>query len=299
MSASRDLNRRIRAFLHEGPDELPDRSYDAVRSQIERTRQRAVIGPWEDPRMSNIARVAIAAAAVVVIAVVGYNLIPGNRGVGGIGPAPTASPTPVPTPTAAPLPLPTGGALAPGAYDVTDRSYTGVSHFTMTVPAGWSIPSATDMLVIKNEGQAGEVGLTTWVVSHVFADACKWDPNALVNVGTSIDQLVTALAAQKGRQASTPTTLTVGGFPAKHIDLTVSPTLNTHDCTSGNLRYWPGAGPDLGSGMCCNPAGNVDSVYVVDVAGARLVIVARHYPGSSEADQAELQSIVDSIQIVP
>ena len=299
MSASRDPNRLIRAFLHEGPEQLPDRSYDAVRSQIDRTRQRVVIGPWEEPRMSNIARVAIAAAAVVVMAVVGYNLIPGNRGIGGIGPAPTASPTPVPTPTATPVALPTSGALAPGTYSVTDRSLTGVSRVTLSVPAGWSIPTATDMIVIKNEGQPGEVGLTTWVVSHVFADACKWDTNALVNAGTSVDQLVTALAAQKSRQASTPTALTVGGFSAKRIDLTVSPTLSTATCTNGNLRYWPGAGPDLGSGMCCNRAGNTDAIYVVDVNGARLVIVARHYPGSSAADQAELQAIVDSIELTP
>ena len=46
------------------------------------------------------------------------------------------------------------------------------------------------------------------------------------------------------------------------------------------------------------PAGE-DTVYVVDVAGSRLVVVARQYPGSSDENRAELQSIVDSIEIEP
>ena len=50
--------------------------------------------------------------------------------------------------------------------------------------------------------------------------------------------------------------------------------------------------------MTDTPA-NTDEFYVVDVSGKRMVIVARHYPGSSAADVAELQGIVDSIQIQP
>ncbi|MFI5262664.1 MAG: hypothetical protein ACHQZR_08950, partial [Candidatus Limnocylindrales bacterium] len=48
-----------------------------------------------------------------------------------------------------------------------------------------------------------------------------------------------------------------------------------------------------------NPPGNIDDVYVVDIAGRRMVAVARYYPGSSAADKAELQAVVDSIQIEP
>jgi hypothetical protein len=300
MTRSRDPNHLIRAFLDDGPEELPDRSYDAVRSAIDRTRQRAVIGPWKEPRMSNLARIAMLAAAVVVIAVVGYNLIPGNKGVGGIGPVPTATATPVPTPTAPPVPLPTtSGSLAAGTYYVSDRSMVQASRLTLTVPAGWSIPTSTDAFVIKNEGKPGEVLVTTWIVSHIFADACHWSVNSLVNAGTSVDQLVSALVVQKGRKASTPSDVTVAGFSAKRLDLTVSPTLDVATCTNGNLRYWPGAGPDLNSGLCCNPAGNIDAIYVVNIAGNRLVVVARQYPGSTAADKAELQAIVDSIQIQP
>ncbi len=46
--------------------------------------------------MNNALKLAIVAAAVVVIAVVGFNLVPRQGGIGGPGPSPTASPTPTP-----------------------------------------------------------------------------------------------------------------------------------------------------------------------------------------------------------
>ena len=45
MTAQRDPDRLIHAFLMEGQTELADPVYDAVRATIERKRQRAVIGP--------------------------------------------------------------------------------------------------------------------------------------------------------------------------------------------------------------------------------------------------------------
>ncbi len=110
MTTSRDPDRLIRAFLAEGQTDLPDRTYDAVRADIDRTRQRVVIGPWRDRRMNNIARLAIVAAAVVVVAVVGYNLLPGTGGVG--GPSATASPSPTPTPPPTPIASPTEARLS-------------------------------------------------------------------------------------------------------------------------------------------------------------------------------------------
>jgi hypothetical protein len=215
-------------------------------------------------------------------------------------PSPTASPspTPSPSPTAAAVERPLSGALAAGTYYYEDMN---VKRLTFTVPAGWSIPDF-DAVVAKDGGTPTEVSLGAWVVSHIFTDACQWDEASVVDVGMTAAELDSALATQKSRTASAVTDTTVGGFPAKRIELTVSPTLDTATCTRGNLRYWPGAGrpmPDFSGGMCCNPTGNIDAIYAVDVAGKRLVIVARHYPSSTSQNVAELQSIVDSIQIEP
>ena len=185
--------------------------------------------------------------------------------------------------------------MSAGTYYVTNPEDVGVSKVTFTLPEGWT---ATDTAA-KDPGTPGEVMFTMWGVTHTYPDACKWVNADVVSAGTSLDQFMTALAAQKSRTASSVTDTTFDGYPAKQITMTVSPTLDTATCTDGNLRYWPGPGPDFGAGMCCNKAGNIDVVTAVDVSGKRVIVIARHYPGSSEASLAELQSVVDSIQIEP
>ena len=82
MTAPRDPDRLIRAFLDEGRTELPDRAYDAVRAEIDRTRQRVVIGPLERAADAEVATFAIAAAAVLMVGAIGLAII-AERSAGG------------------------------------------------------------------------------------------------------------------------------------------------------------------------------------------------------------------------
>jgi hypothetical protein len=134
MTASRDPDRLIHAFLHEGLDELPDPVYDAVRDRIEQTRQRAFIGPWRTSDVSNLLKIGLAAAAVVVVAVIGFNLLPGSQDPGGVPsatPEPTATPEPSPSPTASTPPL--------------TQSFTSAVHgISVSYPEGWIARAATE-----------------------------------------------------------------------------------------------------------------------------------------------------------
>jgi hypothetical protein len=241
--------------------------------------------------MNTPIKLAIAAAAVVVVAIVGFNLLPGTGNVG--APSPTASPSP--SPTASPVPLPASGSLEPGTYTIDDRRFTQATHFVVTVPAGWT---NDDPFIAKNRRQPGEVGLTTWVVSHVYTDSCQHTTDTLVDVGTSPDKLVDTLLALKSRVVSPPTDATIGGFPAKRLELSVPTDLDVSTCLFGAIKNWP-AGADESGGLCCGGPGFVDVVYVVDINGKALAVVARHMPGSSPQDLAELQAIIDSIKIEP
>ena len=80
--------------------------------------------------MHTAMKVAIASAAVVVVAIAGLTLIPGNGPVGIAAPTPT--PTPAPTPASFDGRAP--GALEPGTYVLE-----AVQPFSITfsVPAGW------------------------------------------------------------------------------------------------------------------------------------------------------------------
>ncbi len=292
MSTDRDVNRIVRSWLEEGVTALPDRVLDTVLDQLPATPQRRA---WMPARrlsdMNAFTKLALAAAAVVALAVAGLYLLPRQ---GGVGTSPTPSPVPSPTPT--PIALPASGPLQPGTYTIDDRKFTQATHFIFTVPAGWT---NTDPFIVKEGGQPGEVGLTTWVVSHVYSDSCQHTTDTLVNVGTSPDKLVSTLVALKNRVVSQPTDVTIGGFPAKRLELSLPAGLDMSTCTFGAIKNWPDTGPDESGGLCCGGPGFVDVVYVININGKPLAVVARHLPGSSPQDLAELQSIVDSIQIDP
>ena len=47
------------------------------------------------------------------------------------------------------------------------------------MPGGWTVAD----FIAKNAGTPSEVMFTTWVVSHVFQDACQWNEAKIVNSG--------------------------------------------------------------------------------------------------------------------
>jgi hypothetical protein len=214
--------------------------------------------------------------------------------------APTPSATL--TPTKSPSLLPATGALDPGTYYRPE----GAARFTFTVPEGWATADRELTYVYRESPQRprdrfagpGQVLLTIWTVSHVYTDACHHEAT-LVGAGTTTDELASLLMAQKGRVASAATDVTLGGFPAKRIELTVPADLDVTTCDGGFIRFWPDAGPDESGGLCCSDVGSTDVVYVVDVAGDRFAVVARHQASSSAEELAELEAIVASIMIEP
>jgi hypothetical protein len=238
---------------------------------------------------------------------------------GSAAPSPTASPQPTmsaslaptasPSPTPSPSPSPAGAVLLPAEGDIAAGTYYRLEpgapgepaiRVTFTMPAGWTADEGA--FLHKNRHQPGAVMLVTWIVTHIYTDACHWSDTSLVDVRGTPDDLITALSNQEGREEAPgvwPWEGTVAGFPAKGIALEGAADQNVFTCTRGILRYWPDPGPNFSAGLCCNLRGNTDFVYAVDVNGTTMAVVARHYPDSSPADLAELQSIVDSILLEP
>ncbi|MGZ8801939.1 MAG: hypothetical protein ACXWZL_04790 [Mycobacterium sp.] len=305
MTGPRDPERLISEFLEDGLTELPNRAYDAVRSQVDHTRQRVVIGPWKEEQVSRFAMFAIAAAAVVLVAVIGIRFLPGQDGVG--GPVPTATPTPIATPSPTPsppvgaVPLPISGNVAAGTYyRLEGGPGEPPIRVTFTMPAGWMADEGA--FLYKSRGQPGEVMLVTWAVTDIYSDACHWVNSSLVDVRGTPDDLVFALSNQEGREeaaGSWPWQGTVAGFPAEGIAMVVAANLDTATCSGGILRYWPDPGPDFSGGLCCNLPGNTDFIYAVDVSGTTIAVVARHYADSSPADLSELDGILSSLRLEP
>lgn len=287
MSADRDMTRIVRSWLRTDEHESADRILDNVLAQLDATPQRRSWWPaWRIADMNNIAKLAIAAAAVVVVAVVGLNLLP-SPGVGG----PSTTPSPSSSPAATTSPAPDSlSEIEPGSYVISTSQMR--AHLTM--PAGW-YGGETSIGLFPPVGWTGSLGLelTPFDVSNVVTDACADEADInIVEVGPTVEDLTNALASQAGIQRSGPTDVMVGGYPAKKFVLTLlleCPGPHGHGIWADATRtygFWLGHG-------------ETGTVYVVDVNGDRLVITSQYGARASAEDITQLEAITASIDIEP
>ena len=139
MTDDRSLERAARSWLENGPTEAPDRAVEAALLRIQTLPQeRDLRIPWRFPTMTTPAR--IAAAAVIGVLVVGGALFmlgrPGQPAVGGPGPSPTPtrSPTPIPSTDGS-----TGAPRRPADPGYLQRrSIPAGSASRSTVPDDWA-----------------------------------------------------------------------------------------------------------------------------------------------------------------
>ena len=198
------------------------------------------------------------------------------------------------TPSATNASLPSGEALLePGTYLVPSSVWSAVD-FTISFPDGWRVRDGN--WFDTNGERVDELGLSPFVVDKIYADACKGERGAQVDVGPGVDDLVDALLAQSGPAKTTAKT-SLGGYPATRVDLRVPDRLQTKNCFIGpgtGLQIWLN-GPD--NYLYLGPDGLM-SIYVVDVDGQRAVFQSQYNSAhTSPEDQAELQQVLDSIDI--
>jgi hypothetical protein len=299
MTAPRNTELMIKAYLADGPDELPDRSFESVRDTIERTRQRGPFGGWTLPRLSQSARILIL-AALVLAAVVGVSLIAPGGQPNLSGPdasadpsssttdaltssepsaAPTAEPPPSADPTATPAAQATPG---PGTFRVSDGFPVDA---TFDYPPGWSDCSDTPLEqgVCRGDG----AGLSLMIIDNVVADPCI-DQGLDPPVGPTIDDLATAIAGLPGFDATVPIDITVDGHPAKELTVT-APGPAEATC---NLFTWSNSLRTNGVG-----AGEVNRLRIVDVDGVRVLIALAFFPASDEPEiPADTLAILDAVR---
>jgi hypothetical protein len=246
MNQNRDIERFLDAWLTDGPTVAPDRVLDVVVDRIERQGQRPVWRlDWRRYTMNPTIKLAAAALAVVIVAVIGYNFLPSGSGVG--GPPATASPAPTASPSASlsaaatfnvnggcGLPLSTcRGSLAAGTY--TSRAME--PALTYTVPVGWfnkfDEPRGYGLLPETPANMAslnsGGFGVTTVELQRdlVVARADCVEAETEPGVGTTASAMVQGLADRPGLVTTEPASITIGGLSGFTIDITLSPDWTT------------------------------------------------------------------------
>lgn len=259
--------------------------------------------------MNSSLKLALGGAAVVAIVVAGIALLPpSDPSIGTASAVPTASTAPTSI-AATPTPTVAASAAFPDLPGVSDEVTAGTylwragaatpADVTFTIPAGWmsryGIPH-------KDRGGPGEIAFGNWIIANVFADSCRWKGSLMSPiVGPTVGDLAAALVGLVDRNASPPTDVTLGGHPAKRVELSIPADRDPATCDDGVMRTWiaPHADESLGTNaenLGMHP-GQRNVVYIVDVDGQRLVIDTWHMPGTSPADLAELDAILASMRI--
>jgi hypothetical protein len=299
MNEHTDIERVLDRWFDDGPSVMPDRVAVIVADRIDRQLQRRPWRlPWRLRPMNPTLRIASAIAAVVLVALIGYNLLSTTPTQVG-GPVATATPSPTPTTVASSAAASTSspaytwpGTLDAGTY-TTSLLWQLPFELTFTVPDGWE---SRDVEIIKDPVTSLAVNL----VGNVYSDPCDTTPREPA-LGPSVDDLVTAIQSMPGLDVTTPTPV--------QFDRRTNGTYLEFDlredapCGIGSYRLWldpegvhkPGVakGPPYWTVKRAH-----NRLWILDVGGVRLVISALSSPAATAADLAELQSIVDSLSVV-
>lgn len=289
MTALHDLDQQLNAFLREGPDELPNESFDAVRDRTEQTRQRVILGPWRLPEMNKILAVGLGAVAVVAVLLVGSQLFDSTN----TGADPRATPEPTGTSRAAPTDyaaLPQGVRLEDGDYVFTHMNGVRV---VFTASPDWE-RNVPNWVVWSIDDHKATMGVAT--VDNVVIDPCQpelgfQDPA----VGPTVDDLVTALSAVPGVTFSAPADVTHDGYSGVRLDYVPPDELNNclDDMAEAMLMTGESAGAEPASSEYIQPPTGDDafSLYIYDVDGTRVVIAAAYTQIRTDELDAMLASI--------
>jgi hypothetical protein len=286
MTSERDIERLLDRWFADRPTEVSDRVLDSVADRITRQRQRpAVHLPWRDTAMNPLVKVGAAVAAVVLIAVIGYNLLPASQSQVG-GPGPSASPS---SPAPSPIALPDGRL---GARDYIGRAVTGdPMAFTISAPEGWNGfggffiggPNADP------SGAPNGIGISFNHNPQVVTDPCGAHDEDPALTGQSVDDLVAALSAREDLVVSGVTDTTLAGYSGKRLDVQFPTELAC-------VNHYVFAEP---KGLYANGPANRWRLWIVDADGETAVVVLLDYAATPADDRAAAEAAIDSIRITP
>ena len=200
------------------------------------------------------------------------------------------------------------GTLTPGRYryDMLDTCDHGLGCPTeknpelpdvlVTVPAGWNASNEFHLIepaIPAGTGAPDGAGLVMgwtnyWagMQSHPCSKVSHQQPD--IEVGPTVDDFVDAIVAHPRLHVTDPKPVKLGKYRGRFFTL-IGPS-DISKCTE--WRPWEP------SPYLQGPRNRWD-LWVMDVDGVRVVIMAGYYPGTSSAIKNELRDMAESIRFAP
>jgi hypothetical protein len=165
----------------------------------------------------------------------------------------------------------------------------------VSVPTGWaSAPEYSSLFPMPGRDNASPndpalvMGWTNYGV-RLFSKPCHGDgavPD--IAVGPTVADLVAAVTARPSLRVSAPRPVKLGSYSGQFLRLTGPADI------SGCAEWRPWDPSPYLQGP-----GNIWDLWVMDVAGSRVVIMAQYFPQTPTAIKAELRRMAESVRFVP
>jgi hypothetical protein len=285
MTDDQELSVLLDQWLIDGPREMPDRVVDVVAQRIRRQPQRPA---WRLDRrlhMNTSLKAAAALAAVILVAVIGYNLLPGSTGVGGPVPSPSPSVTVSASPSASAAvacedQLPgCEGQLVAGVHH-TKQFAPGFSYETTSPVLGaWLNVIDTPAIMKIDQGNPNDPYALVWADPVITDQSVPCSANPDPTRGRRTADWIAFLTSHPGLVASAPVPVDFGGITGQQVELAVADTWTTtcptHPAHYVTLLTQPVPGQPAGEyGL---PSDGRVLITVVDV-GAKTVVIESYGP---------------------
>lgn len=198
--------------------------------------------------------------------------------------------------------LHTDTALTPGRYAMgfsSDQADTPM--VLIDVPAGYRGGGDGYEIIGEEKDGAGFRHFDAWTVAEVAEQPCGG--TTWVDPGPSVDDLADALAALPVWESTQPAPTTIGGHAGVFMELNVPANIPA-ECLSGEPLSWQ----DHLYGRQGIGSGKTQRLWIVDVDGYRLMLVAGYFPGphgptrkqvNEMTQMAESATFVDADQVAP
>lgn len=193
----------------------------------------------------------------------------------------------------------------------------GTARVSFDLPDGWT---GSGWAIKKHDADPpGGLSMAPVTMDRVYLDPCNWVQGDLADPSLmqKLEPLAEALSAwwdgdpsgdrfaPTSPTATVPTNVSIAGLEGRYVELLTPPDIDLASCDLGQYRLWAqGRGQRNVQGP-----GQLDRLWIVDADGVEdfrdlpieggglLVIDAASQPGASPEDLAELQAIVDSMEI--
>lgn len=183
------------------------------------------------------------------------------------------------------------GPITPGTYlYVPDSGALGIE---VTVPSSrWEAATEFRTIWPRSGGSQSGALVMGWTNTSVGlnSEPCSQTSHKAtdIDVGPGVDDFVEAVVTHPALDINEPADVELGGFSGRFFTLTTP-------ADQGGCEEWRPWDP----GFYAQGPSNIWDVWVIDVHGFRILIVAEYFPATQDELRTELRSMVESIRFVP